>query len=138
MKKIIISDPSLRDGNHSVKHTISISSVERYCKFAEKAQIPVVEVGHGNGLGASSILIGKSTHSDTEILEAARKNLTSTKLSVHSIPGIATIDKDIKPAIECGVDIFRIATHCTESTLSKTHIEYLKKDRKSTRLNSSH
>ncbi len=130
MKKIIISDPSLRDGNHSVKHTISISSVERYCKFAEKAQIPVVEVGHGNGLGASSILIGKSTHSDTEILEAARKNLTSTKLSVHSIPGIATIDKDIKPAIECGVDIFRIATHCTESTLSKTHIEYLKNQSK--------
>jgi 4-hydroxy 2-oxovalerate aldolase len=49
---------------------------------------------------------------------------------VHSIPGIATIDKDIKPAIECGVDIFRIATHCTESTLSKTHIEYLKNQSK--------
>ena len=126
MKKVTISDPSLRDGNHSVKHTISLSSVERYCKFAEKAQIPVIEVGHGNGLGASSILIGMSAHSDTEILEAARKNLFSTKLSVHSIPGIATIDKDIKPAIDCGVDIFRIATHCTESTLSKTHIEYLK------------
>jgi len=126
MNKILISDPSLRDGNHSVKHKISLSSIERYCKFAEKAKIPVIEVGHGNGLGASSILIGQSLHFDKDILTTARKNLQKTKLSVHSIPGIATIDNDIKPAIDCGVDIFRIATHCTESTLSKTHIEFLK------------
>ena len=126
MNKILISDPSLRDGNHSVKHKISLSSIERYCKFAEKAKIPVIEVGHGNGLGASSILIGQSLHSDKDILTTARKNLQKTKLSVHSIPGIATIDNDIKPAIDCGVDIFMIATHCTESTLSKTHIEFLK------------
>jgi 4-hydroxy 2-oxovalerate aldolase len=126
MNKILISDPSLRDGNHSVKHKISLSSIERYCKFAEKAKIQVIEVGHGNGLGASSILIGQSLHSDKDILTTARKNLQKTKLSVHSIPGIATIDNDIKPAIDCGVDIFRIATHCTESTLSKTHIEFLK------------
>lgn len=130
MNKILISDPSLRDGNHSVKHKISLSSIERYCKFAEKAKIPVIEVGHGNGLGASSILIGQSLHSDKDILTTARKNLQKTKLSVHSIPGIATIDNDIKPAIDCGVDIFRIATHCTESTLSKTHIEFLKNQSK--------
>lgn len=126
MKNIIISDPSLRDGNHSVKHSIKLNSIEKYCIFAEEANIPIVEVGHGNGLGASSILIGESLHSDHEILSAARKHLKKSKLSVHSIPGISTIKDDIQPAIDCGVDIFRIATHCTEATLSKTHIEYLK------------
>lgn len=126
MKNIIISDPSLRDGNHSVKHSIKISSIEKYCILAEDAKIPIVEVGHGNGLGASSILIGESLHSDFEILSTARKHLINSKLSVHSIPGISTLKDDIQPAIECGVDIFRIATHCTEATLSKTHIEYLK------------
>jgi 4-hydroxy 2-oxovalerate aldolase len=55
MNKIIITDSSLRDGNHSVKHTISLDSIEKYCKFAESAGIPIVEVGHGNGLGASSL-----------------------------------------------------------------------------------
>jgi 4-hydroxy 2-oxovalerate aldolase len=127
MNKIIISDPSLRDGNHSVKHQISLQSIERYCKFADEAKIPIVEVGHGNGLGASSLLIGKSLHSDFDVLNIARKNLKCSKLSVHSIPGISTLDNNIKPAIDCGVDIFRIATHCTEATLSKTHIEFLKK-----------
>jgi len=126
MKNIIISDPSLRDGNHSVKHKISLDSIARYCKFADKANIPVVEVGHGNGLAASSLLIGKSAHTDYEILSCARENLPNTKISIHSIPGIATINQDIKMAIDCGVDIFRIATHCTEATISKTHIEYLK------------
>jgi 4-hydroxy 2-oxovalerate aldolase len=116
----------LRDGNHSVKHTINLESIEKYCIFAENANIPIVEVGHGNGLGASSILIGQSLHSDQDVLKTARKYLSKTKLSVHSIPGISTIKDDIQPAIEYGVDIFRIATHCTEATLSKTHIEYLK------------
>ena len=126
MKNIIITDSSLRDGNHAVKHVINLEQIERYCQFADSANIPIVEVGHGNGAGASSLLIGLSPHTDREILSTARKNLKNSKLGIHTIPGIATIKKDIEPAIEIGVDVFRVATHCTEATLSKSHIEYLK------------
>jgi 4-hydroxy 2-oxovalerate aldolase len=130
MSNIIITDSSLRDGNHSVKHTISLDSIKRYCQAADSAGIPIVEVGHGNGLGASSLLIGESTYNDRQILNAARINLPNSKLGVHTIPGIATIEKDIKPAIDLGVDVFRVATHCTEGTLSKSHIDYLSKTNK--------
>lgn len=130
MSNIIITDSSLRDGNHSVKHTISLDSIKKYCKAADKAGIPIIEVGHGNGLGASSLLIGNSTHTDKDMLTIARKNLPNSKLGVHTIPGIATIEKDIKPAIDLGVDVFRVATHCTEATLSKSHIDYLSKTNK--------
>lgn len=126
MSNIIITDSSLRDGNHSVKHTISLDSIEKYCKFAEKAGIPIVEVGHGNGLAASSLLIGKSPNTDREMLTTARKHLVNSKLGIHTIPGLSTID-DAKAAIDYGVDVFRVATHCTEATLSKSHIEYLAK-----------
>jgi 4-hydroxy 2-oxovalerate aldolase len=130
MKNIIITDSSLRDGNHSVKHTISLTSIERYCRFADSAGIPIVEVGHGNGIAASSLLIGKSAHTDEEMLTTARKNLNRSKLGVHIIPGLATRD-DIQMAIDNGVDVFRVATHCTESSLSKSHIEFLiKKEEK--------
>jgi len=125
MNNIIITDSSLRDGNHSVKHTISLKSIKKYCEFANKVNIPIVEVGHGNGIGASSLLIGKSTHTDEEIITTAKKYLTNSKLGIHSIPGIATIKKDIKPAIDMGVNVVRVATHCTEATLSKSHLEYL-------------
>ena len=30
MDEIIITDSSLRDGNHSVKHTISLKSIKKY------------------------------------------------------------------------------------------------------------
>ena len=127
MSNIIITDSSLRDGNHSVKHTISLDSIKRYCQAADSAKVPIVEVGHGNGLGASSLLIGQATHTDAEMLSTARTNLPNSKLGVHVIPGIATVEKDIKPAIDLGVDVFRIASHCTEATVTKSHIDYLSK-----------
>ena len=127
MSNIIITDSSLRDGNHSVKHTISLDSIKRYCQAADSAKVPIVEVGHGNGLGASSLLIGQATHTDTEMLSTAKANLANSKLGVHVIPGIATVEKDIKPAIDLGVDVFRVASHCTEATVTKSHIDYLSK-----------
>jgi len=130
MSNVIITDSSLRDGNHSVKHTISLDSIKRYCQAADSAKVPIVEVGHGNGLGASSLLIGQATHTDAEMLSTARTNLPNSKLGVHVIPGIATVEKDIKPAIDLGVDVFRIASHCTEATVTKSHINYLSKTNK--------
>lgn len=130
MKQVILTDSSLRDGNHSVGHSISIHSIERYCKFAETAGIPIVEVGHGNGLGASSLLIGEAKHTDTKMLETARTHLKKTKLGIHIIPGIATIKNNISAAIDIGVDVYRVASHCTEATLTKSHIEYLKNKNK--------
>ena len=126
MRKIIITDSSLRDGNHSVKHTISLDSIARYCQFADRAGVPIVEVGHGNGLAASSLLVGKSVNTDEEMLTTARKNLKNSKLGIHMIPGLATLEHT-RRAIDLGVDVVRVATHCTEATLSKSHIEALAK-----------
>ena len=54
MKNILISDPTLRDGNHAVAHQLNLHQIATYCAAADKANVPIVEVGHGNGLGASS------------------------------------------------------------------------------------
>jgi 4-hydroxy 2-oxovalerate aldolase len=130
MKNITINDVSLRDGNHSVNHSITLESIARYCTFADNANIPSIEVGHGCGLSASSILIGECKYSDKEMLRVARKHITKNKLSIHIIPGFATIKNDISMAVDEGVDVFRVATHCTEATLSATHLKYLKKENK--------
>ena len=37
MKKILISDPTLRDGNHAVRHQLSADSFVAYCRAAEAA-----------------------------------------------------------------------------------------------------
>lgn len=121
----LLYDVTLRDGNHALRHTLESKLVREYCELADQSDVWAVEVGHGNGLGASSHLVGKSTESDSALLIAARESLKNKKLAVHAIPGFATIKRDIKPAIEIGVDIFRIATHVTEASVAQSHIEYL-------------
>ena len=121
----LLYDVTLRDGNHALRHSLTTEFVADYCAMADSSGVWAVEVGHGNGLGASSFLVGKSTHSDFELLSAARENLKKAKLAVHSIPGFATIKKDLKPALEVGVEVFRVATHVTEASVAEKHIEFL-------------
>jgi len=121
----MLYDVTLRDGNHALRHTLESKFVAEYCKLADLTDSWAIEVGHGNGLGASSYLVGKSAESDEALLLAARENLKMKKLAVHVIPGFATIKRDIKPAIDLGVDVFRIATHVTEASVAQTHIEFL-------------
>ena len=121
----LLYDVTLRDGNHALRHTLESKFVAEYCKLAELTDSWAIEVGHGNGLGASSYLVGQSFESDEALLVAARENLVNKKLAIHAIPGFATVKRDIKPAIEIGVDVFRIATHVTEASVAQSHIEYL-------------
>jgi 4-hydroxy 2-oxovalerate aldolase len=118
-------DVTLRDGNHALRHTLSSAFVAEYCRNADESGVWAVEVGHGNGLGASSYLVGKSVESDTALLQAARESLKHAKLAVHTIPGFATIKRDLIPALDLGVEIFRVATHVTEADVSQKHIEFL-------------
>ena len=118
-------DVTLRDGNHAARHTLSAEFIAEYCLLADKSGLWALEVGHGNGLGASSFLVGKAVISDQIMLETAREHLDAVKLSVHLIPGFATIKKDIEPAIKIGVDIFRVGTHVTEVDTARKHIEYI-------------
>jgi 4-hydroxy 2-oxovalerate aldolase len=122
--RIVISDPSLRDGNHAVRHELSVEQIAAYCRAADAAGVSIVEVGHGNGLGASSLQLGEAKTPDKEALETARANLKQSKLGIHVIPGFATIERDLKPALALGVDVVRVASHCTEADICERHIGY--------------
>ena len=128
--KILISDPTLRDGNHAVKHQLTKENFAAYCRAADNAGIPIVEVGHGNGLGASSLLVGESATSDHDILTISRENLKKSLLGIHVIPGFCTIRQHLKQAIELGVDVFRVASHVTEADITQRHIEYVRNNNK--------
>jgi len=126
-KKILFFDSTLRDGSHAVSHQLKASQIEQYCKYADQAGLHTIIVGHGNGLSASSLQVGLSALSDTEMIVTARKNLKKTKLGVFLIPGFGTIKDDIAPAIDQGVDLVCVASHCTEADVTRQHIEYVRK-----------
>ena len=124
MKRVLICDVTLRDGNHAVAHQLNASQIAVYAEAADRAGVPIVEVGHGNGLGASSLQVGESLIDDVTMLETARQNLNKSKLGIHVIPGFATISRDLKRAVEIGVDVIRVASHCTEADITQRHLGF--------------
>lgn len=124
-RPIQIHDPSLRDGHHAVRHNLGPDQLREYAEAANAAGVPVVEVGHGNGLGASSLQVGQARLSDDEMLSIVRNSLTSSKLGVFMLPGWGTI-RDIKRALSHEVDVVRIGTHCTEGNLAERHLGFLR------------
>ncbi len=132
MNQVLFFDSTLRDGSHAIGHKLSAENIKEYCKQIDTVGLHTVIVGHGNGLGASSLQVGLSAIPDEEMLKAARKELKNTRLGAFLIPGFGTINDDIKPAIDTGVDLFCVAIHCTEADVTKQHIEYLRKKNKET------
>lgn len=127
MNRIKFFDATLRDGSHAVRHQLTEDIIREFCKKIDDAGLYTVIVGHGNGLGASSLQVGFSLLSDAEMLNSAKRCLNKTKLGAYMIPGFGTIEDNIKPAIECGVELFKFGCHCTEANLTRQHIEYVRK-----------
>ncbi|MFG2566233.1 4-hydroxy-2-oxovalerate aldolase [Streptomyces sp. NPDC048567] len=124
-RSIQIHDPSLRDGHHAVRHSLGADQLRAYARAADAARVPVVEVGHGNGLGASSLQVGLARLDDDEMLSVTREALTHSRLGVFLLPGWGTVE-DIKRALAHEVDLVRIGTHCTEATLAERHLGFLR------------
>ncbi|MFH1728388.1 MAG: 4-hydroxy-2-oxovalerate aldolase [Pseudomonadota bacterium] len=127
MNKLMFFDSTLRDGSHAFSHQWNKENIISYCREADEANLYTIIIGHGNGLGASSLQVGLSLLSDEEMIKIARNKLKKTKLGVFLIPGFATIKDNLGPALDLGVDLVCIASHCTEADITKQHIEYVKK-----------
>lgn len=123
-RAVQIHDPSLRDGHHAVRHDLDARQLRAYAEAVNAAGVPVVEVGHGNGLGASSLQVGRARLSDGEMLSVVRDALTDSKLGVFVLPGWGTV-RDIENAIALGADLVRVGTHCTEANLAERHLGFL-------------
>ncbi|MET9724190.1 4-hydroxy-2-oxovalerate aldolase [Streptomyces zaomyceticus] len=124
-KPVVIHDASLRDGHHAVRHQLDREQLRAYARAADIAGVPVVEVGHGNGLGASSLQVGQARLGDDEMLSIVREALRDSRMAVFMLPGWGTT-ADLERAIAHEVDMVRIGTHCTEGDLAERHLGFLR------------
>ncbi|MFS8197587.1 4-hydroxy-2-oxovalerate aldolase [Streptomyces sp. CWNU-52B] len=122
---VLIHDPTLRDGHHAVRHQLTAPQLRAYAAAADAAGVPVVEVGHGNGLGASSLQAGRALLSDDEMLSVVREALPNSRMGVFMLPGWGTLH-DLRRAVTHGADMVRIGTHCTEADLAERHLGMLR------------
>lgn len=118
-------DMTLRDGMHAVDHQFTPDEMAAVAAALDAADMDVLEVSHGDGMGGSSINYGFAAAETEEYLDAVVPELTDTELSVLLLPGIGTVE-ELDMAIDRGADLCRIATHVTEADISEDHFTYVK------------
>ena len=116
-----VVDTTLRDGSHAIRHQYRVDQVKTVARALDRAGVWAIAVGHGDGLGASSIQYGRPLHSDAELLQAAASVIERARIAIAILPGIGT-RRDLEAACEAGASVARVSTVCTEADIGVQHL----------------
>ncbi|MEU0690543.1 4-hydroxy-2-oxovalerate aldolase [Streptomyces uncialis] len=115
-----ITDSTLRDGSHAVRHRFTTGQVRAVVRALDDAGVTVLEVSHGDGLGGSSFNYGFSGTGELTLIAAAADEARQARIAVLLLPGVGTV-RELERAHDAGARVARIATHCTEADVSVQH-----------------
>jgi 4-hydroxy-2-oxovalerate aldolase len=120
-RRVRLVDETLRDGSHTNHHQFTPEQVRRHVELVDATGIWAIVVGHGDGLGGSSLHSGLGLHSDPELIQAAAEAARTAKVATLLVPGIGT-RRDLEAALDAGATLARIGTMCTEGDTGYQHI----------------
>src|SRR5258708_19472351 len=86
LKAPLVTDSSLRDGSHPMRHQVTREQVRAVAQALDEAGVSVIEVTHGDGLAGSSIQYGFSATSEMDLISEARRVSRQAKIAALLLP----------------------------------------------------
>lgn len=115
-----IMDVTLRDGSYEVDFSFTPEDVKKVGIAVEHSGIEYFEIGHGQGLSASSPQHGIAAATDEEYLRAAT-SLKKVKYGMFCIPGIARLE-DLDMLAGYGASFVRIGCNTVPEDVRRTEV----------------
>jgi 4-hydroxy 2-oxovalerate aldolase len=126
MSKITVVDVTLRDGNHSLRQQLTPDIAGKVAAALDAAGVEIIEVGHGDGVGGSSIHVGRTAVPYQQLISAVVSSVKKARVAIMLLPGFGTKD-DLQQSFDLGVRVARVACHATEADVTEQHIQLARK-----------
>jgi 4-hydroxy 2-oxovalerate aldolase len=126
MSKLTFVDVTLRDGNHSLRQQFTPEIVAKVAAALDAAGVDIIEVGHGDGVGGSSIHVGRTAAPYQQLLSSVVSSVKKAKVAIMLLPGFGTKD-DLQQSFDLGATVARVASHATEADVTEQHMQLARK-----------
>ena len=120
-----ILECTLRDGSYAINFEFTAGDTAAIAGALDRIGFPLIEVGHGIGLGASKAGMGRALETDAAYMKAAADSVTNGLWGMFCIPGIAKLDH-LDEAADYGMGFVRVGTNVSEVSESEPFIQRAK------------